>query len=258
LGLGEGLTRLDLPLNRPRWLLLTIAGGALALLLIACGGDGKGAATPTNSPIQSATTLAAPTLGASDLGRLLLLDAAVTVGDVSLPYDANQSKPMTRDYIAAQGFDSDWQLAEMDKFHWIAEEYQDFGNGNQASPVFDGSVDLALYASAEDAKGAMSDRFDRLLLTWPGKVFGETTIDSTDEWAVTGIEGARGFKATVTVTSDTSGKRTTYYMTNLDFVRGLIIVDIGTASLDQRDLRDAAIQLAQSEDSHLRLALTAA
>ncbi len=250
-------TQRDLPLNRSRWLLMTIAGGALAILLTACGGDEKVAATPTDSPIQSVTTSAAATLGASDLGRLLLPDAAVTVGDVSLPYDANDSKPYTRDYVATQGFDSEWQLAEMDKFHWIAEEYQDFGNGQQASPVFDGSVDLALFASTVDARGAMADRFDHLL-TWAGQMFGKTTIDSSEEWAVSEIEGARGFRQTVTVTSATSGKKTTYYMTNVDFVRGSIIVDIGTASLDQRDLRDATIQLARSEDSHLRLALSGA
>jgi hypothetical protein len=235
---------------------MTIAAGALALLLTACGSDEKVAATPTNSSTQSATTSAAATLGASDLRRLLLPDAAVTVGDVSLPYDASDSRPNTRDYVATQGFDSDWQLAEMDKFHWIAEEYQDFGNGQQASPVFDASVDLALYASTDDARGELADRFDHLL-TWPGQVFGKTTIDSNEEWAVSGIEGARGFRQTVTVTS-ASIKKTTYYMTNIDFVRGSIVVDVGTASLDQRDLRDATIQLARGEDSHLHLALAGA
>lgn len=224
-------------MNRPAILLLMLM--ALSLLCVsaaACGGGDDEGATPTVAPT------AVPTIGPSDLPDLVLPDDSVTIDGTVLHLDSGDTRAKTRDEILEDGFDREWQEAGLDTYHWQATYYQEYGTGRER-PVFNASVELDLYGTPADATGALADRFEHVL-TWEGQTFQGVTIESVEVFEIEGFDG-RGLRMKFAQEGGAA------YLTNIDFVYGSILVDVGTASVDQRDLVAATRDLVARVKAHL-------
>lgn len=207
----------------------------LTLPFVACGGSVE--SDSSSSPTSSVT------ITMEDLPNLVLDLDQVSVDGTVLPYDPEDSGPKSRESYA-EGFDSEWLTEVLETYNWQATYYQDFGIGTQDSPVFNGSVSLELYDSPENAAGAVSERFNRVT-QWEGQTFSGNTAQFVEVFDVPEL-GARGLKIGVVTSSGIE-----YVMTNIDFVRGPLVVDIGTASTDDRDLGPATLELARLAEARL-------
>ncbi len=211
---------------------LTTAIG-LAFLLTACGGSRESAPTPQAS--------------ASDLPNLVLAVEEVSVDGTILPIDPEDSGPQLKSDYTDSGFDSEWRQAFLEKYNWQAAYYQDFGDGRQGSPVFDASVMVELYDTPSNAAAALAEQFAHIV-TLEGQTHDGITLESAEIFDVTEFN-TRGVTLRWRL-ADGSG----YTMTNIDFVRGPIVVDVGTATTDERDLQPSTLELVRQADAHLRSA----
>jgi hypothetical protein len=211
---------------------LVIAVG-LTYLLTACG--------DTEEPAPSVPT--AVSLSASDLPSLVLDVDQVSVDGTILPLDLEDTGPQSKSDFT-DGFDSAWWTETLEKYNWQAAYYQDFGTGDQDSPVFNASVQLDLYDTPENAAGALTDRFDHVG-TLEGQTHDGATMESIEFFEVNEVN-ARGMRLTWQLSNGVS-----YTMTNIDFVRGSILVDVGTASTDERDLVPATLELVRLASAEL-------
>jgi hypothetical protein len=215
-------------------LYLVVAASALCWLAAGCGGSDDDA-TSSASPSPTPT-------GGVDLSKLVLLDTSVTIDGVPLTLDTGATGPRTKGQVVDAGLDTAWVTDWVEKYKWQAEYAQDYGIGNEG-PVFDASVYLDLFDTPEDAQSALDDRFAHAR-TWEGQVFKDTTVEAVDVF-----DPGELHATAVSLTLVQVG--TTAHLLNVDFVRGSILVDIGTASVDERDLFPATMNLVRRVDQRL-------
>ena len=211
---------------------LAIAMG-LACLLAACGSSEESAPAPQAS------------ISASDLPNLVLPVAEVSVDGTTLPIDPEDSGPQLKADYTDSGFDSEWRQAFLEKYNWQAAYYQDFGTGREGSPVFNASVMVQLHDTPSNAAAALAAQLEHVV-TLQGQTHEGLTLESVELFEVDELN-ARGSRLTWRQ-QDGSG----YTMTNIDFVRGSVVVDVGTATMDQRDLVPSTLELVRQADAHLR------
>lgn len=227
-------------MNRSSLMPLISSLVGLAGLLAACGGSAESISPTTSEP----TPVAAPTITAADLPDLVLDVEEVSVDGTILPYDAEESGPKSESYYTENVLDADWWLQMMETYHWQGAYFQDFREAHQTSPVFDASIEIEIYGSPENAAGALAARFD-WIATWVGRTDEGLTVQSVDIFDVDEF-GGKG--ATVRILSSSG---VSYIMTNIDFAIGSLVVDIGTATLDDRDLVPATLELVRLEYARL-------
>ena len=218
-------------------LVTTLAAFAVTIsgFLVACS---TGEEAPANSPTPQSASISA-----SDLPNLVLDVGEVSVDGTMLPLDPEDSGPQSKS-DQSEGIDPYRMAATLEKYNWQAAYYQDFGTGAQDSPVFNASVMLDLHDTPENAAAALAERMD-LAATWEGRTYEGATAESVELFDVAEFN-AKGMRMKVRLTDGTS-----FTMTNIDFVRGPMIVDVGTASLDDRDLVPATLELARLANARL-------
>lgn len=211
---------------------VTIAG-----LAVACS---NGDEAPASSTPQLTS------ISASDLSNLVLNVSEVSVDGTILPLDPEDSGPKSES-DKAKGIDPLGTTAAsiFEKYDWQGSYYQGFGGtGTQDSPVFNASVMLDLYDTPEHAASALAEIVD-LLTTYEGRTYESATFESVELFDVPELN-ARGATVKVSLSNGIS-----FTMTNIDFVRGPLIVDVGTASFDGRDLVPATLELAKLANDRL-------
>jgi len=213
---------------------LTIAIG-LACLLSACGSSEESAPAPQAS------------ISASDLPNLVLPVEEVSVDGTILAIDPEDSGPYSRADYTDSGFDSEWRQAFLEKYNWQAAYYQDFGTGREDSPVFNASVMVQLHDTPSNAAAALTEQFAHVD-TLEGQTNEGLTLESVEIFDVPEFN-TQGVTLRWRL-PDGGG----YTMTNIDFVRGSVVVDVGTATKDERDLVPSTLELVRQADAHLRSA----
>jgi len=210
----------------------------IAILFGACTSDEE--SSDTSQTEQSAA------ISAADLSNLVLDVNEVSVDGTTLPLDPEDTGQQSwSDQV--DGPDSEWIAVMLEKYQWQAGYYQDFGTGGQDSPVFNASVALDLYNTRENAIGALGEQLDHVL-SQEGQTSEDVTLESVEIFEVSDF-GATGMKWTVRRSDGMA-----LYLTNIDFVRGPLVVDVGTGSFDERDLLPATIDLVRLVDAHLAAA----
>lgn len=210
---------------------VTIAG-----IFVACS---NGEEVFDDSPTAPVTSISA-----ADLPNLVLDVNEVSVDGTILPLDPEDTGPQSLSDQTDGGLDAERMAAMLEQFNWQAAYYQDFGTGSQGSPVFNASVQLDLYDTPEHAAAALSELID-MAATWEGQSVEGVTVDSIELFDVPEFNG-KGLRMKVSLADGTS-----FTMTNIDFVRGPLIVDVGTASLDDRDLLPATLELVTLANNRL-------
>jgi hypothetical protein len=232
-------------MKRSMLILLATGAGALAcLLLSACGGGSS--ATPTPPPTPAPT----PTLAPSALAGLVLPVQSITVSGIALNLDGGNSGPQTRSKVLDGSFDTQRDSAELDQFGWRAEQQQSFViPANTATGVFRTNSTIDLLDAADHATQALPLRFNNLTSD-VGKTSTDSSgttakLDSATSFAPVGFDGSKGVIATL----EQGGN--TFYITELGFVRGPLLVMVGIASFDQSDQTTAVVDLAKQADTQI-------
>ena len=206
-----------------------------ASFVTACGGSKEESPSPQ------------PSISASDLPGLVLPVQQVSVDGTILPIDPDDTGPQSKSDYLDSGFDVEWRQAFLEKYNWQAAYYQDFGTGKEHSAIFNASVMVELFDTPSNAAAALADQFGHIV-TLEGQSHEGITLESAEVFDVSEFS-TRGATLKWRL-PDGRG----YTMTNIDFVRGSLVVDVGTAAIDDRDLIPSTLELVRQADAHLRSA----
>jgi hypothetical protein len=172
------------------------------------------------------------------------------VSGIGLDSDSSNSGPQTRSKVLDGSFDTQRDSAELDQFGWRAEQQQSFViPASTATGVFRAINTIDLLDAADHATQALPVRFNDLTSD-VGKSSTDSSgtiskLDSATSFTPVGFDGAKGVLATL----EQGG--TTFYITELGFVRGPLLVMVGIASFDQSDQTTAVVGLAHQADTQI-------
>ncbi len=223
-------------------LLLTGAGALAGLLLSACGGGSS--ATPSPTPVPT------PSLSASDLTKLVLPVNQITVDGTTLNLSAADSGPQDRTKALDGSFNVARDSAELDQYGFKAGQLQVFLKPNDnGTGTFVAHVSVSLVDSPDHAAQAVLTGFGDIQSD-----VGKSSTDSSGNTATlvsvtpftpAGISGAKGVAAELTQAG------TTFFLTDIVFSRGPLLVGVATGAWDNRDLSSATEDLAKQADTQV-------